>query len=158
MKIVNLLNNRLVLSEREYVIEVKTGPYELIVLINLGTKKVKCDDSMGLIFNKNGKGIDISNELELKKFKRYKELENKFMFSSLSYLKVDFINDLYEYLEKLNLEKLEKKLKSSITNFKDKSIDFTTEGITNYKKELLNFINKDERVLDDEIIKRLMEM
>ena len=96
MKIVDFLNNRLIKSEKDYVIEIEVGPYELVLLINLGTEKIKYDDTMGLIFNKNGKGIEILNELELKDFKRYEELENKFMFGSLSYSKVDFINDLYE--------------------------------------------------------------
>ena len=156
MKIVNLLNNRLINSEKEYVIEVEVGPYELVLLINLGTKKIKYDDTMGLILNKNGKGVEILNELELKDFKRYEELKNKFMFGSLSYSKVDFINDLYEYLEELNLNKLSTKLHKSIEKFKDEDIDCSIEGIKNYKKKILDFINDDEKILDDEIINRVI--
>ena len=156
MKIVDFLNNRLIKSEKDYVIEIEVGPYELVLLINLGTEKIKYDDTMGLIFNKNGKGIEILNELELKDFKRYEELENKFMFGSLSYSKVDFINDLYEYLEELNLNKLSTKLHKSIENFKDEDVDCSIEGIKNYKKKILDFINDDGKILDDEVIKRIM--
>ena len=118
MKIVDFLNSRLIRSKEDYLIEIEVGPYELVLLINLGTEKIKDNDTMGLILNKNGKGIEILNESKLKDFKRYEELENKFMFGSLSYSKVDFINDLYEYLEELNLNKLSTKLHKSIENFK----------------------------------------
>ena len=156
MKIVDFLNNRLIKSEKDYVIEIEVGPYELVLLVNLGTEKIKYDDTMGLIFNKNGKGIEILNELELKDFKRYEELENKFMFGSLSYSKVDFINDLYEYLEELNLNKLSTKLHKSIENFKDEDVDCSIEGIKNYKKKIVDFINNNEKLLDDEIIKKII--
>lgn len=156
MKIVNLLNNRLIKSEQDYVIEVEVGPYELVLLVNLGTEKIKYDDMMGLILNKNGKGIEILNELELKDFKRYEELENKFMLGSLSYSKVDFINDLYEYLEELNLKKISTKLIESIGIFKEDEINCSDEGIKNHKKKIVDFINNNEKILDDEIIKKII--
>lgn len=156
MKIVDFLNSRLIRAKEDYLIEIEVGPYELVLLINLGTEKIKDNDTMGLILNKNGKGIEILNESELKDFKRYEELENKFMFGSLSYSKVDFINDLYEYLEELNLNKLSTKLHKSIENFKYEEIDCSIEGIKNYKKKILDFINDDEKILDNEIITRII--
>ncbi|WP_071120498.1 hypothetical protein [Romboutsia timonensis] len=87
-----------------YSLPISIGNYELLIIIdgkfttfkNLSTRKELCISIM-----KNGEVADIE---ELKTFKRFEELEEKYMFNTWNVIQRDLINDLIEYLENKDFE------------------------------------------------------